>query len=607
MERGVDKLNKAVIGKAGSKEIGINIEKLMTTRLLIQANSGGGKSYLIRKLLEETHGKVQQIVLDLEGEFATMREQYDYVLVGSDGDIPADVSSAELLARKLLETKASAIIDLYELSPSNRILYVKKFLDAMTNAPKELWHPVLVVIDEAHMFCPEKAKSESANSVINLATRGRKRGYCAVLATQRISKLNKDTAAECNNKLIGRAMQDIDRKRSAEELGFTSKEQILSLRKLKAGEFYAFGPAISDETVLLKVGKTKTSHEQQGTGVVKLAPAKDTIKLILSKLKDLPQKAKEERFEKADLQREIRELKLQLKKAGTQKYSKVPAEKNKNDILNARKQGYSEAKKHYDQQFNKMRQNQRSIKHSANLIESNAKKIMAAVIESSKISIFDQKDFYECQYKSVPQINKEYGIGKNSSSLVATKLSPITSSTKPSIKESIKESANKWVLGDEKIGPGAMKMLKAAAMFYPNPITKARMGAIAVLSYKSGSFSTYLSNLKRNELLEGNGKEFTITEKGLEVAGDVDQIPTDPNALVDLWVGVVKGGAGRMLKALAEVYPGELSREELGEAAEMSSTSGSFTTYISTLKRNGLIKVDGKTVKASESLFLEAL
>jgi len=46
--------------------IDINLEKLVETRLLIQANSGGGKSYAIRKILEQTNGHIQQIVLDLD-------------------------------------------------------------------------------------------------------------------------------------------------------------------------------------------------------------------------------------------------------------------------------------------------------------------------------------------------------------------------------------------------------------------------------------------------------------------------------------------------------------------------------------------------------------
>ena len=56
-----------------NKNLTLNISSLVTSRALIQANSGGGKSYAIRKLLEETHGKIQHIVIDLEGEFASLR------------------------------------------------------------------------------------------------------------------------------------------------------------------------------------------------------------------------------------------------------------------------------------------------------------------------------------------------------------------------------------------------------------------------------------------------------------------------------------------------------------------------------------------------------
>src|SRR5271157_4163877 len=94
--------------------LNLDLPKLIDTRLLIQANSGGGKSWAIRKLLETTFGKVQHIVLDVEGDFASLREKFDYVLAGRDGDLPADPRSAELLARKVLELECSIIIDLYE-------------------------------------------------------------------------------------------------------------------------------------------------------------------------------------------------------------------------------------------------------------------------------------------------------------------------------------------------------------------------------------------------------------------------------------------------------------------------------------------------------------
>src|SRR3990167_5077011 len=139
-----------------SEDCSLNLEKLIATRMLINANSGGGKSWSIRRLLEQSHGQVQQIVIDLEGEFATLREKYDYLLVGQGGEIPISIRTAELLARKLLELNVSTILDLSELKHPERITFVKRFLDSLINSPKELWHPVLVIVDEAHQFCPEK-------------------------------------------------------------------------------------------------------------------------------------------------------------------------------------------------------------------------------------------------------------------------------------------------------------------------------------------------------------------------------------------------------------------------------------------------------------------
>jgi Helicase HerA, central domain len=57
-----------------------DLPTLVDTRLLIQANSGGGKSWLLR-LIAERAG-IQTIVLDNEGEFASLREAVDMLLVG---------------------------------------------------------------------------------------------------------------------------------------------------------------------------------------------------------------------------------------------------------------------------------------------------------------------------------------------------------------------------------------------------------------------------------------------------------------------------------------------------------------------------------------------
>ena len=75
-----------MIGAApGGAEVTVDIEELLATRLLVQGNSGSGKSHLLRRLLEESAGLVQQIVIDPEGDFVTLAEPFGHVVVDAAG------------------------------------------------------------------------------------------------------------------------------------------------------------------------------------------------------------------------------------------------------------------------------------------------------------------------------------------------------------------------------------------------------------------------------------------------------------------------------------------------------------------------------------------
>ena len=153
--------------------------------------------------------------------------------------------------------------------------------------PRKLWKPCLVIIDETHVLAGQQEKQDSGPAVIDVATRGRKRGYCLVACTQRISKLHKDVVAELNNYMVGRTGLDIDQKRAGEILGFTNKQDVLSLRDLNPGEFYVFGTAISRGVEKEKIGEVNTTHPKVGMDLSKkiIAPTENLVK-ILSKLRD---------------------------------------------------------------------------------------------------------------------------------------------------------------------------------------------------------------------------------------------------------------------------------------------------------------------------------
>lgn len=308
---------KIDIDARGQQQFDVDI--LVRTRLLVQANSGGGKSWAIRRLLEQMFGKVQQIVIDPEGEFSTLREKYGFVLVGKGGETPADVRSAGMVAEKLLQLNASAVCDLYDMKPHERHDWVKRFIEALMNAPKELWHPVAIVVDEAHKFMPERGKGESdaKEAMLMLATAGRKRGFMPIFATQRIGKLDKDGAAELLNVMIGRTFLDIDRDRAADILGVARAgraEFDATIRNLAPGQFYLLGPAVSTSPILSTVGPVQTTHPEVGAGMkaTGVTPTPEQVKSLLPKLADLPKQAEEKARTIEQFQSEIRSLRAQL-------------------------------------------------------------------------------------------------------------------------------------------------------------------------------------------------------------------------------------------------------------------------------------------------------
>lgn len=321
------------IGKSEfGRNVTLDVGRLIASRLLVTATSGGGKSWLLRKILEEVSASAQTIVIDPEGEFASLREIRDMILVGSDGDLPADPRSAGLLCRRLMEMKVSAVLDIYELTPAHRREFVAKFLSELVNLPKSLWHNCFIAIDEVHEFAPNTKDKEyvSGEPVGLLFSKGRKRGFGAIIATQRLSKLSMDVAAEAKNRFIGQTSLDIDQKRAADFLGW-GKDRWADLRDLsppkKEGEFFAVGPALNQRGVIkLRSGMVKTSHPEAGQGrmVEPPAPSKK-ISGVLSELRDLPQQAEAEIRDMTAAKAKISSLERELRQQARQSNQPQPA------------------------------------------------------------------------------------------------------------------------------------------------------------------------------------------------------------------------------------------------------------------------------------------
>lgn len=279
---------------------GISLTQLLMSRALIQAGSGGGKSWDIRRMAEVFSGQVQQFIFDWEGEFVTLREKFPFIWVASQGaDIPLVVAHAKAYAETLYFSNQSVIYDLSDIPYAERIRFVDIFLRKLMDFPLDKYHPLLVYLDEAHKYCPQqKAEIQASAAVIDIATMGRKREIGLILATQRISSLNKSATAECMNKFIGRTGQDVDQARALDELGDKSITKKM-LRELQPGEFYCFGPALQPDIKKFRVSPVVTHHGRVAGGWKTPVPAE--LQEVIKAFTDLPQVAALKEKEEKDI------------------------------------------------------------------------------------------------------------------------------------------------------------------------------------------------------------------------------------------------------------------------------------------------------------------
>ncbi|MDQ0470461.1 ATP-binding protein [Labrys wisconsinensis] len=285
-------------GGAGGPAM-LDIEELLATRLLVQGNSGSGKSHLLRRLLEQSAPHVQQVIVDPEGEFSGLAERFGHVVVD------ADRSVAELgtIAGRVRQHRVSAVLNLESLDAERQMRAAAVFLNALFDAERDHWYPMLVVVDEAQLFAPavsgdvaEEVRKLSLGAMTNLMCRGRKRGLAGIIATQRLAKLAKNVAAEASNFLMGRTFLDIDMARAADLLGL-DRRQAETFRELQRGHFVALGPAISRRPLPIKVGPVETQMRAAAPKLTPLPeqPSEEARELILAPVPAAPARAAAER------------------------------------------------------------------------------------------------------------------------------------------------------------------------------------------------------------------------------------------------------------------------------------------------------------------------
>jgi DNA-binding transcriptional ArsR family regulator len=556
------------------KSFPVDTDALRRTHLLITGVSGSGKSYRLRCLAEELVPAMPVWIFDVEGEYFTLREKFPFLHFGENGDAPMSVGTAAVLARKMLEWRRSAIFDLSGLDVEDQHRWMRLFLDALMSAPRELWSPVACLVDEAHLWAPEKGEgvSEALPAMKNLCSRGRKRGLFVVLATQRLSKLANNCASEMQNYLVGRVTLTNDQERAAKTLGVSTRKQERAafyhdIKILRDHNFYGQGIAISPDRTLLRPIEARTTHLRPGDlQDIQQPAAPAEIQAFLPQLSNLAGEAK----------------KLAGKTAASNPASNAELQALRDQLAQATH-------------------------------------LRDAAIEALRTFALSMGPVVQAGMDTLEQLRKEAGWQLQSDSTVKpdiTVLSPtIQIPTRPPlVPPELRNGAHAKAAEEARETPeerAQNKLLTALRSAEDTGfacLSRTWLAVVARISPNSSDYRKHVSRLEQAGLIAYPVPgELSLTPAGREVANRLPHRPFTKADLLSSFEKLFKPARYRIMLALANNKREQwVTREWLAEASEQSVNSSAYREHVSALRELGLIElaqVPGQ-VRADPFLFL---
>lgn len=560
-----------------SHALKIDIPTLLDTRMIVCANSGGGKSWLFRLIAERAGKSVSTWVIDPEGEYATLREWLDIAVVGGKGEIPLTVNSAAMTARRLYEASVGAVFDLSDLDIDEKRACVERIVIELLRVSKRPTHSLFFFVDEAHQLCPQVGTVESSAAIKRIMDSGRKREICGMLATQRVTKLHNDAIGEARNVAIGLTNLGADQERAGDLLGMNKQQRGL-LSRVGKGEFYLYGPSVLAEGVqFFKSDQVRTTHPQVGQrSLMQVPPASEAMQKLLGKLGDLPAQAQEEVREIETLRRENARLQYEIKARPTQiqvPEPRVEIQVIEKPVLNGEVKEFVASARDVIQVLTAFPERMAEILNPTfKPLNESLGKVLTKV---------EQVQNWQAPAPAPP---REFVRVPNPTPLYQTPRS--SPPTRPA------QSGAGALNGTEGLTNPQQRILDALAEFEALGITMPHKSNVAVFSDQSPRSSGFQNNLGRLRTLhyiayQGSGRVM-LTDAGRAFANPAGAIRT----LQDLhhaWYARLTRPQSKILEQIIAAYPHPVGKNELAERAGQSATSSGYQNNLGALRSLGLL------------------
>jgi hypothetical protein len=234
---------------------------VVTQAIAILARKGAGKTYTASVLVEEViRAKVPVVVLDPTGAWWGLRTSADgekpglpVVIFGGDhGDVPLEPTAGAVVADVVVEHPGAYVLDLSAFpSKASEQRFAGDFLERLYRAKKAQTGPLLLVVDEADVFAPQRPGPEQTRTLgalESIVRRGRIKGLGDLLITQRAAVLNKNVLTQTEVLVVMQTTGPQDIAAVKEWVtGHATKEEAedfaRSLPPMEQGEAWVWSPA----------------------------------------------------------------------------------------------------------------------------------------------------------------------------------------------------------------------------------------------------------------------------------------------------------------------------------------------------------------------------
>lgn len=196
---------------------------------------------------------------------------------------------------ELVQEGRASIIDMKGVDPNLQSMIVAKLCSDLFEARKlNTVPPCMLVLEEAHNFCPEKGFGGTVSSDIlrTIASEGRKFGLGLLVVSQRPARVDKNILSQCNTQIIMKVTNPNDLKAISKGLEGISAGVEDDIKSLSPGVAMIVSNYI-ERPVLVDIRVRKSRHGGASVPVVK-TPIADAKPVVEYKKEPVPAQGKEQ-------------------------------------------------------------------------------------------------------------------------------------------------------------------------------------------------------------------------------------------------------------------------------------------------------------------------